>query len=801
MHDDLRFALRQFKAHPGFALATVVTLALGIGATTAVFTLADPMLFRPLPIPDADRVVRVRAFGGGDSRAAVRAATGTPFMIRLADYVRAEPTLQSMRAATFTMGATGRVGDQVVLGYGVSPRFFEVLAVQPHLGRLFAADEYRGREEPAEVAVVTHAVWQSVFGGRADVIGEMLRLEGSRPQSFQIVGVLPPTFFMPQTVNPQPGFLLPMLADASRASDPRFLAELIGRLVPGASIEAATAEMQGIISSTERELPAFPQGRAVTVTPLRDALFGPVRTPLLMLLGATGCVLLLACANLAHLFLSRLHARRRELGVRQAMGAGWVRLWRQLIVEAGLLAVAGGAAAIVVAGWTFDAIMAQTPDFVHVYRLLPADLDARVIAAAVLLVIGGAGIFSVIPAFVASRADLRASLQPTTTVTERAGRAEQWLVGAQAALAVALLVTGTLIVRSFVALAYQPLGWQPFGVTEIGLELPMDLVTGPGRERGIEAQRALYEALRQRYSTGVTVAAGVPAYTLPARADRPDSTEKVGRLVAYPVAGTFFDVFGVRLVRGRLFDDGEAFGNAAIAVVDARAAAALWPNDDPLGQSLRDSDGTVRTVVGLVTSVRTTLLDREAGAGSAFIPFGPRTSRMVPYLRTGSRPLSQDDVRNLAAPFLPNVGVTTRDFRLFEATLGQPRFLATLLSALSLLTIILTAVGVFAIVSHQASRRTREVGIRLALGASAARIGRLVLGGALVPAVLGSAAGLAAAMWWTPTLQALLFQIGPRDTATFAAATGFVLVLVVAASLAPTLRATRVDPVATLRAE
>ncbi len=174
---------------------------------------------------------------------------------------------------------------------------------------------------------------------------------------------------------------------------------------------------------------------------------------------------------------------------------------------------------------------------------------------------------------------------------------------------------------------------------------------------------------------------------------------------------------------------------------------------------------------------------------------------MVPYLRTGSRPLSQDDIRTLAAPFLPNVGVTTRDFRLFETTLGQPRFLATLLSALSLLTIILTAVGVFAIVSHQASRRTREVGIRLALGASAAGIGRLVLGGALGPAVLGSAAGLAAAMWWTPTLQALLFRIGPRDTATFAAATGFVLVLVVAASLAPTLRATRVDPVATLRAE
>jgi putative ABC transport system permease protein len=457
MLDAIRSALRQIRSQPGFAAAVILTIAVGVGATTAVFTLADRMLFRPLPFPQPERLVRLRQeFEGGQA------------LLRVGDYLRLERDHQGLESIThFGLATAGRLeglGDETILFDGVSEGFFAVFGLQPVRGRTFTAEEYGTRTALPDVAMITYGLWQSAFAGRDDVIGQMLRVEGPRPQSFRIVGVLPPAFMTPSTVNQQAQIILPMRVDPAQATDPRFGADPVLRLRAGVSLEAAAAEAQAIVSAVERDVPQFDQGRRVVVIPLQESLFGPVRTPLMMLLGVTLCALLLACANLAQLFLARLHARRREIGVRLAIGAGPWRLVRQFVTEAGVLAVVGGAAALLFARATVAFIMARTPDFSHVYRLLPAEIDLRVAAFAALLVAFALTIYGVLPALLASRPDVRSSLQTGGTSTPAWGRRDAGLIFLQSAMALALLVTGTLIVRSYVGLSTQELGFEPDGV-------------------------------------------------------------------------------------------------------------------------------------------------------------------------------------------------------------------------------------------------------------------------------------------------------------------------------------------------
>lgn len=745
MPDVLRSALRQIRSQPGFAAAVVLTIAVGVGATTAVFTLADPMLFRALPFPEPERLVRIRVDNDGQSQ-----------VLRVGDFLRIAREHRGFEAvANFGATTVARVeglGDEMLLFDGVGQAYFSTLRLQPAIGRPFAPEEYGTRTPLPDVAIITYGLWQSAFGGRGDVIGQVLRTEGQRPHSFQIVGVLPQSFVPPGIVNRQPQVLLPIRHDPAEEGNPNFGTDLMARLAPGVSLDAAVAEAQAIVTANERDNAQYPQGRRVVGISLHEALFGTVRTPLLMLLGATGCALLLACANLAQLFLARLHARQREIGVRIALGAGTWRLVQQFFVEALVLALLGGLTALVVARWTFDLIMARVPDFGHVYRLLPAAMDLRVVGFAAGLVALSLLVYGVAPAILATRADVRAALQRGGTSTPAWGRRDAALIFLQSAMALALLVTGSLIVRSYVSLSTQDIGFEPHRVQSVNVEPASG--TEPGA--AVQMRQRVFEELRERLPQPVALAGAIPGLTIIARGDRPDfptTDRQTGRLYLYPVSASFFDVFGLRLTRGRLFTEVEAFSNAAVAVVDERAAATLWP----------------------------------------------RVSIVVRADHDDAAPLSA--ARQIAADAAPAARVTFTPVRPFERTLGQPRFLAVLLGALSVVAVILTVVGVFGVVNHEVVRRTREVGIRMALGASAGRIRRFLLSRAIVPALLGVVAGTLASLWWTPTLEALLFGLESHDPSSFALAAALVLVTVCAAGFAPAWRASRTDPTDALRVE
>jgi putative ABC transport system permease protein len=404
-----------------------------------------------------------------------------------------------------------------------------------------------------------------------------------------------------------------------------------------------------------------------------------------------------------------------------------------------------------------------------------------------------------VPALRASGGDVRATLQSGAAIggSRRLIRSDAVLIFAQAAAGIALLVTGLLIVRSFATLAARPLGFASDRVRTIGLELP------PGTSDAVATQvrRRVYEELKTRVP--VALADGVPGMTLSTSISRPESPRgnaSQSPVHAWPVSGTFFDVFGMRLVRGRLFDDVEAFSNAPVAVIDQRAAELLWPGVDPIGRSVREYDGTIRAVVGVVQTVRSDFLGAGFQKGGAFIPFSRAWGYYLAY-RVDRADVPVADLTSVASAVLPGARVTTRPLQVFEDQLGQPRFLALLLGALGTLAMVLTFIGVLGVVNHEVVRRTREIGIRLALGADATRIRRFVLRGALIPAFLGGVLGLSASLWFTETLRALLYGLNPHEPGVYVSALAAMLLTVAIGSFAPASRASRTDPMISLRAE
>ena len=790
MREVLRGAVRPLRGSPIFALSTVAILALSVGAATAVFTLADPMLFRPLPYPDSEQLVTVRVSGEGTW-------LGLP---QYADFERIAVEHRGFAAVgAFTGAAWGRVDgtDGHVSAYAVTPGLLEVLRVRPFVGRTFLPSEYLPISGTG-VALITYGLWGAAFGGSLDVVGGTLDIRGSQSGRYEIVGVLPRDFVFPYYVNDQPGALVAALLDPARVSDPRARINPIARLGADVSGAAAAAEMQGIIAAVERDHPLFPQGRGVRLTSLQEALFGPVRLPLLLLLAATGSLLVLACANLACLFTARLQARRGELGVRWALGATPWRLARQLMAELLVLAVLGAMAALTAAYWMFVVLVARVPEVGRVYRLLPAQLDLRVAVFAVLLVAVAVAVFGLFPAVRAVRG-VGDGPRPEGSGTASAPlRGDAFLVFVQTAVCISLLLTGALVVRSFVELAWQPLGYHPERVTAVSLEPRVP----PGGELDVDAairqQRQVYEELRQRLPVPVAVSRGFPGLVFPGVLGRPETPARSRRVVAHRVGGNFFEVFGITLESGRLFDDREAFSNAPVAVLDRRAAEALWPGEDSLGRQVRDNEDTLRTVIGVVAEMRSSLTGGDA-SGNAFLPFGETPSFLNASFDLAASRWSADDIRNMVRQIDPDTNVGITALRLFERSLEQPRFLATLLGAIGLLTMALTALGIFSVASHAASRRNRELGIRMAFGAGQWQIRWLVVRLALMPAALGVAAGGVAALWWTETLRSLLHGLQPNDPATFALTALFVLGLVAAASLPSAWRASRLDPMTTLK--
>ncbi|MGH9410790.1 MAG: ABC transporter permease [Vicinamibacterales bacterium] len=785
MLDDLRSALRQLRRNPGFACAVVLTLALGVGAVTAILTIADPVLFRPLPFPHAERLFRMSAEGA---------------MLHVPDELRAE----SAGGAFATVGdfkgpvdvAPIGTAAEISLSYGVTPGFLPALGIQPILGRGFRSDEYASQ---TDVALITYALWQQAFGGRADVLQQRLTFAGPRPHTYEIVGVLPRAFFFPDYTNRQPVALVPQTFDPTDARPNAFVRPIV-RLKDTASLGAATAQMQVLMRSVEQDYPAFQRNRKVRFTPLREALFGGIRTPIAMLLAAAVCILILASANLAQLTTARLRARRREFGIRRAIGASRGRLVRQLLVEVLLLAIAGGLSAFGAGAALSRLATAYVPPIAHAYQMVTPVLDWRIAAITACSVLSTLVVFGVFPAIHAASGEVRDTIAvvPPGTAARRMTGGDPTLIFVQVTMAVTLLVTGLLVVRSFITLATTPVGFDDEGVRQILPTFPGVDFRNPVQYQG--TNRRFYDILRARFDGSVAVSAGLPGLTRDTALMRPDMPRRFAVVSAWHVSGAFFGVMRLRLVRGRLFTEDEALSGAPVAVIDQRAATLLWPGVDPLGRTVKDIDGTVRTVVGVTGTVRTDLLDSRFQRGSGFVPLGAPRFWFFLY-RPPHEAATERELQSMAARVQPGARVTIDRVSVFERELAEPRFLAIVIGPLTAIALLLTFVGVFGIVTHEVGRRMKEMGIRIALGADGARIQRLVLRGSLLPALAGGLTGLSASLWLSGALRAVLVGVDPYDPTIYALTLLLTLAIVLLGSLGPALRASRTDPMLALRAE
>jgi putative ABC transport system permease protein len=792
---DLRYGARMIRRHPGYALVVVLTLALGIGGVSAVFTLADPMIFRALPYADSDRIVTVLM----QTKDGVTSPRADDFQAML-DHGRSLSAVSTL--GWDYVGSYGDVPD--VYGAGVTSNFFDLTGIRPLLGRTFQPDEYRDELDPPVVAMLTWPFWRQAFGGRADVVGHRLLLGGRRPLSMEIVGVLPREFFYPEAVNRAPDFLVPNVPSPRFLGDANYHPTVLARVKPGYSLAQAASELQPLATAVEHAVPAFERGRQVRLVTLQDELFRDVRTPLLLLFIATGSMLALACVNLAHLTGARSRTRAREFVVRRALGATRWQLARQVLVESALLCGLGAAAGVLVGQELYVWGMSKTPEFSPIYRLIPAGLDLRVVvfaagtAAASLLAVG------LWPAWRLGRGSLRADL------AELPGRRRALLVNGEAlalagqtAFAVGVVIISALAVRSFVLFAGQPRGFDPAHTSIASIRTPASEAADPPAL--LARFRDVVAALRGvRGVEAAAVANGIPALSLPERPVDPRTGAAVRSVIAYRTSGGLPQAMGMRLEAGRLFDDGEAFGAQPVAVVDRSAADALWPGRNPLGQAVHLRDGRAYTVVGVLARVNSSFYAQYAGEGTVLVTLDAASAtRLLVAFRDDGRGAPARAALAAAltsvdpAMTLGRVGAMTS----YERAIGQPRFLATALGLLGTLTALLAGVGVFGVVSHRIARRTREIGIRLALGASRISVRALVIRQALGPAAFGVAGGLVAAFWWSRTLRSVLVGVPPHDAWSFVGAGAGIFVVVALGSGWPARHASRINPVDTLRAD
>jgi putative ABC transport system permease protein len=819
---DTRFAWRGLRRSPGFAAVAIATLALGIGANSAIFTVVNAVVMRPLPYADADRLVRVT--GDFNGLNALDVGLSQPELI---DY-RDRSGLFDAIAGVWAINANLTQVDEperveVLLA---SPTYFDVLGVRAQIGRVFGPqDEARGI---TEVAVLSDAIWRRRFGASPDAIGRKLRIDDDW---YTVVGVLPPGFRHPgRSVLTD----VDVWAPASFVGNPfpetpvrgaYFLTGAIGRLKPGISAaqarERLTAFAQDLRQSHPNDYPARTSW-APRLIPLQSDLVGTVRPALLLLFGAVGVVLLIACANIANLLLARAASRQRELAVRRALGSSRGRLVRLFLAESVMLAAIGGAAGAMVTVWLLEILLALAPSSLP--RIQEIRVDAPVLAFTAAASLLSALLFGTLPALHSSRADVNETLKEGSRgASVGRGVLRSALVIVEFALALVLLVGAALLVRSFWRLQQVDFGFNPRHVLTARLWLPQpnDPQQGKYSKRGTgHATRvATYEEILRRAAglpgvTATAAAASLPfdgtrnitAFTV--EGSETDDRSRVATTQFTAATPGYFELMGMRRLAGRTFTDADDVNAAPVAVVTESLALRSWPGQDPVGKRLRiggpQSKNPWTTVVGVVNDVRS---DRPEDPAR---PTVYRPLRQASGLTLSLVLKTDADPRTLAAPLAaevravdpdqPTYGVRTMEEQVRLATASR-RFSTQLLGAFAVLALLLAAVGIYGVMAFVVGQRTREIGIRIALGAHPAAVVGLVLREALMLAGGGVAAGAAAALAATRLLGGLLYEVRASDPATY---TLIAVLLTATAALAawrPARRAAAVDPITALRAD
>ncbi len=806
VHDTVH-AARMLLKTPGFTLIALLVFALGIGATTAIISVADAFFVRRLPVRQPERVMTVWQYNRetGATQQDVAPANAIDWMKRVQSFEAvavAEPwTVQS--------NITGR--EPVALEAArVSKQFFTVLDAPMLHGRPFRAEEYqRGGER---VAIVSYSLWTDAFGGDASVVGRRVRVNDV--DTYTVVGVLRPDFelrlFDNRATRPEPSVWLPKPGFEQFEPNLRGTGfwNVLGRLRPGVSIAQARAEFDAVSAQLAREYPKTNKNIAAQIVPLREHLVGSFREVLPLLLGAATILLIVACANVANLLLARGVGRAREFAVRQALGAGRARLVRQILTESLVLATLGGAAGLALARWTLDAIARLRPLDVARVDHIPIDARAAIIACGVTLV--AAVIAGLTPSMQLSRPTAASVLKEGRTSARRGMRAV--LVIVEVAAALVLAVGAGLLVRSFVLIHRVDPGFSRDDVAALQVFASPRLNTPPKRivffEQTLERMRSLPGVVAAGGVTSMPFGAAKIVIRAPLRIDgRPDASGEQSEVYTTAVAGDYFRAMGVPLLKGRPFEASDTATSRQVVLVSRNAAQQFWPGADPIGSRVRFRFAGTNydaEVIGVVGEVRHEALDRPA-APELFVPYSQSGFYALTFVvrTTPGSPTTLQLLKEQIWAIDPRQSIfrTAMLDEWISQSLDGRRFSLFLIGGFAIATLLLATAGVYGVMSVTTSQRTREFGVRAALGAARRDILWLVIGDGVRLAALGVIIGIAVALPLSRLLRTLLFGITATDPVTFLSVSIVLLLVAIAACYLPAYRALKVDPVEALRVE
>ncbi|MBA3830551.1 MAG: ABC transporter permease [Chthoniobacterales bacterium] len=802
--NNLRLALRQLRKSPGFTFVAVLTLALGIGANTAIFSVINAVLLRPLPYPEANRIVTL-------SEATPQQPEISVSWPNYLDWKTESTVFQSLavgRRESFNLSGLLDRGPERISGFVVTAAFFKVIGLEPKIGRVFSEDEDKPGGQ--RLAVISDALWQRAFGRDPAVLGRSINLHD---QFYTVLGVMPPEMTSPSGVD----VWLPLMRRVpdgwTRSMHPSLFAW--GRLKPGVSVEQAQEQMKTIAAGLEKRYYSDDAGISVVVKSLLENQVGPYRKNLGLLLGAVGLVLLIACANLANLLAVRGAARAREFALRAALGASRGQIIRQLLVESSIIALLGGLGGFLIAFWGRDAVVALSP--ASVPRLQEVTLDGRVLAFTVGLALLTNFLFGLWPARLSANPDLQLALKAGAQGSSDSlgtRRTRNWLVVGEIALTLVLLIGAGLVLKSFARAQSLALGFEPRGMLTVSLDLPFRIYTSTDKiatfsERVIEKVCALpgvtdaafdsSPPLTSRWQTGfLREGAPEPPPELALSAD----TEVV--------TGNYFSTIRASLLHGRAFNERDTGKSPPVTIIDQLLADQIFHGENPIGKRLRMDPGDTGKnqmweIVGVVGRMKARAFDDIDTLPVVYFPQRQvERTNYVLLVRAKVSPGSlEKSIREIVAsvdPAQPVFEVRSMLERVQE-TWAASRFISFLLLVFSGLALLLSMVGLYGVLSYSALRRLREIGIRLAVGAQRSDIRRLILGQGVRLLSLGLTIGIAGAILFSRVLGSFLFEVNAIDPVIYLAVSVLLAFAALLACWLPARRAARVNPIVVLRSE
>ena len=803
---DLRYAIRVMAGNRAFSAAAIIVLALGIGANSVIFSVVNAVLLSSLPYPDADRIVMV--FESDRQRQTQEAVSAANFL----DWREQNQVFESIAAfREENMSLTGADRPERIPSVIATADLFSVLGVKPMLGRVFRTDEENLRS--SRVAVISQGLWERRFGADPNIIGQKITVNG---EPLMIIGVMPGSFRFPSEtdlwISPRyvvPEHILRPSIDMTTSRDSHYL-NAIARLKPGITIRQAGAEMDTIANRLEKLYPGDNEGRGVSLTTIREDVVGKIRPTLLVLFGAVGFVLLIACGNVANLLLARGASRQKEMAIRTALGASRFRLIRQLLTESALLAIGAGALGILLALWGINALVALIPADITPTKGI--QIDTVVFGFTLVLSLITGLVFGVVPAWQATRGELNESLKDGGRGSSgglRRSRVRSVLIVSEIALSLVLLIGAGLMIKSFIRLVHVNPGFETGHIATMRLSLPAaQYQTAPKRAMFFQQVITGLQGFSGIQSAGaisrlpLTSGNSSRGFNIEGHAESNDSVNIDYRVIS----PDYFRSMGIRLVKGRDIDDHDNNPSSGVVIINETMARLFWPNETALGQRVRleGDENPWMEVVGIVADVKHFGLESQTKP-EIYVPY---FIDPWPFMTIVVR--SSSDLASLSAAIRDQVWSVDKDIpipnirtmdQLLSTSVARPRFNMLLLGVFAVIALVLSAVGVYGVMSYSVVQRTHEIGIRMALGAAKPDVLKLVVVQGLKLLLIGIGLGLLAALALTRVLTSMLFGVEPTDPATFAMISVLLACVALTACIVPARRATKVDPIVALRYE